>query len=169
MDGIDFCLQLIRQWMARHQSPIGSDKCYAGKRERGSLATHRGKQGFDARRRERIIGVEDGYVVAVGDGQPTIERRRRPAVGLPDQDHRTRRPICKLGQELEGPIGRTVIDDDQFNRRVGLREYGTDRFAQEGRMVVRRNYNGNERSLRRRGACRGKLPDLEGGVARVFR
>ena len=52
---------------------------------------------------------------------------------------------------------------------MGLREYGTDRFAQEGRMVVRRNYNGNERSLRRRSARRGKLPDLERRIARVFR
>ena len=105
----------------------------------------------------------------MGDCQPAIERRRRPAVGLPDQDHRTTRPICKLGQELEGPIGRTVIDNDQLDRRMGLREYGTDRFAQEGRMVVRRNYNGNERSLRRRSARRGKLPDLERRIARVFR
>ena len=83
---------------------------------------------------EEVVVIEEDEIPATACSDALIARRRRPGREISPDDSNPRIGITRLGWG-----GARVIDDQQFEVRNRLRDYGCDRFCQELRPVVSRD------------------------------
>lgn len=86
-----------------------------------------------------VVGVEPRHVLAGCVVQRAIQRggETEPHV-VPEH------PDSSIVEAFDGLVGR-VVDDDELEVAERLREHTADGFAEEARVVVRREQNGDER------------------------
>ena len=87
-----------------------------------------------------IIGVEEDEEFPPREVDPPVSRCRGPAIRLPvDSD-----PIVEASKHRRRPVRRPVVDRDDFELRVALREHALDRVGDERFAVEDWNDDGDE-------------------------
>jgi hypothetical protein len=94
----------------------------------------------------RIVRVEERDVLAARFADRSVPRAGAPAVVLVE----VAQPVSVRGQSFLGVVGRAVVDDEQLDVRIRLREDALHRFADVGRAVVRRDRGRDARHRQRR-------------------
>ena len=85
-----------------------------------------------------VVAVEQGEKLAARRAQRGVPRTGKAAIGLLDQTN-PRVLFRKLFGDRRRVVLGTVIDHDQFEVCIGLRQRGTNRFADVRGDVVRRH------------------------------
>ena len=113
--------------LANPADRIGKCKRAAG--QRGvRMRVERRHERFKEDGRAIIVGGGPGEQFAARDLKTIVQRHGQTLVRLVDDSH----PRVSNGAEiLPRPVGRTVIDDDQFEVGEGLRQHAGDRAGQE--------------------------------------
>src|ERR1700733_12221124 len=88
-----------------------------------------------------IAGTEEWDEGGRRNRDPMIGPRRHAAMVGPYE-----REAIDLCEAFRGSVGRAVIDDDQFEIRLALREHRCDRLEHHRTAVVRRNDNADFRN-----------------------
>src|SRR5512141_1376962 len=99
---------------------------------------------FDLFGREKIVGVEELNEVTTSDSEPGISRGRRAPLRLANNMNSW---VRELGNRSRGVIGRPVVDDDDLEMRIRLRDYRADRLANPLRRIECGNDHRNELCL----------------------
>jgi hypothetical protein len=99
--------------------------------------------GLDPLRLVEIVRVENPDEIGVRrEADGAVQGVVRAGVRLGEErDAR----VCRSGGAggLEGAVARAVIDDDDAIRRAGLRQHAAERIADIGRVIVKRDDDGN--------------------------
>ncbi len=116
-------------------------------------------EALDALGRVVIVRIEKRDVLAGGERRAFVQRGRRAAVLARDEPHWKRQPLDRLRDRGRRAVRRAVVDDDELQVPVRLRCHGRDRGADETRVVVRGQHDGD---ARRRVASRQRARLLAG-------
>jgi hypothetical protein len=92
---------------------------------------------------EGVIRIEQRDEFSSRMQEAKVPRRRDAAVGLVDVAHR---PAIAL-DDGASVVGRSVVDDDDLDVAIALREHALDRRADDRRAVVRRDDDAHEPRL----------------------
>jgi len=87
---------------------------------------------LDLPREKRVVRIEQCDELAAHVGEAEVPRRRDPTVPLVNVAHR---PAITL-DDGAGVVGRAVVDDDDLDVGIALRERALDRGADDSRPVV---------------------------------
>ncbi len=105
-----------------------------------------------------VVRVEERQILAARHRGALVQGRWCTSIGSSDESYREGQAFDLSGDDVRGPVRRTVVDDNEFEVGIALRCDRGDRLPDVARMVVRRHDDGNER---RRGGPRatvGLLP-----------
>ena len=91
---------------------------------------------------EEIIRVEAVDDIAVCMSEAGAERARLTLVCDMERLH-----LREAGNDFPGTIGRSIVDDDDFERGILLRQRGADAGGKKERVVVIGNDYGDKRRL----------------------
>jgi hypothetical protein len=86
-----------------------------------------------------VVGIHARDVLAAALGKPAVQGLRDADVGRVLEDADTRIAPRVLVQDLEAPVGRSVIDDDELEIGEALFEHAVDRFVQERHGIQHRH------------------------------
>ena len=87
--------------------------------------------GLDGVRLEGVVGVDEHQVLAAGRLRPSVAGRAQARVGLPD-DLDPPIPADVRLHDVDAPVRRSVVDQDDLELRVGLR----DEAVEAGRQIA---------------------------------
>ncbi|MEL0251445.1 MAG: hypothetical protein VW935_05755 [Novosphingobium sp.] len=85
------------------------------------------------------------------NGKPGIERTRQAAIGPVGHDTDAGIGLGETLEDLGRPVGRSIVDADQFEVGAGLAQDGLDGLGQVGFAVMDRQHDAD------RGHCDGCL------------
>jgi len=86
---------------------------------------------LDGVRQQQIVSVEEHHDAPAARAETCVECGRVTAVCLEDGGQ----PVAVAGNHIAGIVGRAIIDDDHFDRRIGLRDRAVDRRAKKTGVV----------------------------------
>ena len=112
-------------------------------------------------RQNSIVRSREVDISALGDLQPSLQRRERAEILFIDQNDQIGMSALAVGQHLAAVIGRGIVDDDDLVRRSGLACDRIDRARQILGMIVVRQYH-------RKQLCAGTM-DHSTGLTRLAR
>ena len=121
-------------------------------------------------RQPNVVGIKEGDVLATRCGDAAGPGRANASIVLADRTD----AIAVLGQDQGRLVGRTIIDDDHFERRVRLCKRAVDGLAQIAGVVVGRDDDADRfhgrtfRAKRSSGPCRSARPMGESVESRVM-
>ncbi len=95
--------------------------------------------GLDLLGLPQVVGVQEGDEVAGGGGDARVARGGHAGV-LPA--HVAQARVAPAADALRGVVGGPVVDDDDFEAVVGLREGAVDRLAHRAGTVVGGDHDG---------------------------
>jgi hypothetical protein len=143
------------------------DTTLAVELERGSAHDRDRRRAADPRqlelqspRQRHVVRIQPGDVRPTRHVEATVERTREAELDVAAQDSEP--GIVDRGEDIVRPIGRRVVDDDEFELREGLSEDARERRSDIRRAVVHGEEDGDERGGRHGpavayGPCRASL------------
>src|SRR6185295_9980656 len=95
-------------------------------------------------RQQQVIAVEVLNKLAAGRLASCFSRKPRPGVRLMNNANLLRMRFTKLIRDSWSVVRRAIIDDDQLDGAIGLRQHARDGFTQQHRAVVDRDDRGDQ-------------------------
>jgi hypothetical protein len=97
----------------------------------------------------QIIAVEHAHILARGERNACVPRRRRTLIPLPVESYAVIDQVRPYTRS--GVVRRTVVNDNDLEVLTRLREHGIERGANRCRSVICRNDDAERRRLLRGG------------------
>ena len=103
--------------------------------------------GFDATRQQQVVGIDEDDVGAPRRCQSVERGWRLPVVALPANDRNRAVFAPELVQDRGGLVGRSIVDEDALDIRIGLRRNRVEQRAQEPAVIEVDDDDADERQV----------------------